>query len=199
MARWPIKPGGGLNPQSTATVRVVLGVRGVCGGSSLSSLRSAWRWIQIIELDRQLRPTAKQASQIEKTMMIGDGTEDEEKWLAAGIAGLQQNAFYMHRALVTVPNFVPCNLKFPIPPPLMWNSGENPNFPGVETPLDFCFWIQCLSQDSNNLRDALKYSAQMLSELRTSKLSPHKYYALCEFPFLLCLRSGLFAVVSFRH
>ncbi|XP_065856100.1 vacuolar protein sorting-associated protein 35A-like [Euphorbia lathyris] len=63
--------------------------------------------------------------------MIADGVEDEEKWLAAGIAGLQQNAFYMHRAL-----------------------------------------------DSNNLRDALKYSAQMLSELRTSKLSPHKYYEL---------------------
>ncbi|GKV41426.1 hypothetical protein SLEP1_g48963 [Rubroshorea leprosula] len=63
--------------------------------------------------------------------MMAEGVEDEEKWLAAGIAGLQQNAFYMHRAL-----------------------------------------------DSNNLRDALKYSAQMLSELRTSKLSPHKYYAL---------------------
>ncbi|KAH1163442.1 hypothetical protein AAZX31_01G151500 [Glycine max] len=63
--------------------------------------------------------------------MMLDGTEDEEKFLAAGIAGLQQNSFYMHRAL-----------------------------------------------DSNNLRDALKYSAQMLSELRTSKLSPHKYYEL---------------------
>ncbi|KAK4583915.1 hypothetical protein RGQ29_021867 [Quercus rubra] len=63
--------------------------------------------------------------------MISGVAEDEEKWLAAGIAGLQQNAFYMHRAL-----------------------------------------------DSNNLRDALKYSAQMLSELRTSKLSPHKYYEL---------------------
>ncbi|XP_026396354.1 vacuolar protein sorting-associated protein 35B-like [Papaver somniferum] len=63
--------------------------------------------------------------------MIGDGIEDEEKWLSEGIAGLQQNAFYMHRAL-----------------------------------------------DSNNLRDALKYSAQMLSELRTSRLSPHKYYEL---------------------
>ncbi|KAH9617263.1 hypothetical protein KSS87_006889 [Heliosperma pusillum] len=63
--------------------------------------------------------------------MIADGVEDEEKYLSAGIAGLQQNAFYMHRAL-----------------------------------------------DSNNLKDALKYSAQMLSELRTSKLSPHKYYAL---------------------
>lgn len=32
--------------------------------------------------------------------MMADGHEDEEKWLAAGIAGLQQNAFYMHRALV---------------------------------------------------------------------------------------------------
>ncbi|KAL6207567.1 hypothetical protein ACLB2K_018524 [Fragaria x ananassa] len=32
--------------------------------------------------------------------------------------------------------------------------------------------------DANNLRDALKYSAQMLSELRTSRLSPHKYYEL---------------------
>ncbi|XP_019177439.1 PREDICTED: vacuolar protein sorting-associated protein 35A-like [Ipomoea nil] len=63
--------------------------------------------------------------------MITGGVEDEDKWLAAGITGLQQNAFYMHRAL-----------------------------------------------DSNNLKDALKYSAQMLSELRTSKLSPHKYYEL---------------------
>ncbi|KAF9622840.1 hypothetical protein IFM89_034075 [Coptis chinensis] len=63
--------------------------------------------------------------------MVSEGIEDEEKWLAEGIAGLQHNAFYMHRAL-----------------------------------------------DSNNLRDALKYSAQMLSELRTSRLSPHKYYEL---------------------
>ncbi|XP_055826058.1 vacuolar protein sorting-associated protein 35A-like [Solanum dulcamara] len=63
--------------------------------------------------------------------MIPNGVEDEEKFLAAGIAGLQQNAFHMHRAL-----------------------------------------------DSNNLKDALKYSAQMLSELRTSRLSPHKYYEL---------------------
>ncbi|CAN4116734.1 unnamed protein product [Withania somnifera] len=63
--------------------------------------------------------------------MIPNGVEDEEKFLSAGIAGLQQNAFYMHRAL-----------------------------------------------DSNNLKDALKYSAQMLSELRTSRLSPHKYYEL---------------------
>ncbi|KAK2982274.1 hypothetical protein RJ640_020826 [Escallonia rubra] len=73
--------------------------------------------------------------------MISDGIEDEEKWLAEGIAGIQHNAFYMHRAL-----------------------------------------------DSNNLREALKYSAQLLSELRTSRLSPHKYYDLCKnsVPYLLC-------------
>ncbi|KAK3231864.1 hypothetical protein Dsin_003745 [Dipteronia sinensis] len=63
--------------------------------------------------------------------MLLNGAEDEDKWLAEGIASVQHNAFYMHRAL-----------------------------------------------DSNNLREALKYSAQLLSELRTSKLSPHKYYDL---------------------
>lgn len=35
--------------------------------------------------------------------MIHEGVEDEDKWLTAGIAGLQQNAFYMHRALVSFP------------------------------------------------------------------------------------------------
>ncbi|XP_048603673.1 vacuolar protein sorting-associated protein 35B isoform X7 [Brassica napus] len=59
------------------------------------------------------------------------GVEDEEKWLAEGIAGIQHNAFFMHRAL-----------------------------------------------DANNLREVLKYSALMLSELRTSNLSPQKYYDL---------------------
>lgn len=63
--------------------------------------------------------------------MVLERPEDEEKWLAEGIAAIQQNAFYMHRAL-----------------------------------------------DANNLREALKYSALMLSELRTSNLSPHKYYDL---------------------
>ncbi|KAG6537854.1 hypothetical protein ZIOFF_002957 [Zingiber officinale] len=33
--------------------------------------------------------------------------------------------------------------------------------------------------DSKNLKDALKYAGEMLSELRTSSLSPHKYYDLC--------------------
>lgn len=33
-------------------------------------------------------------------MIAADGIEDEEKWLAEGIAGIQHNAFYLHRALV---------------------------------------------------------------------------------------------------
>jgi hypothetical protein len=36
----------------------------------------------------------------------------------------------------------------------------------------------CDAQDENNLREALKHSAAMLGELRTSLLSPQKYYAL---------------------
>ena len=35
----------------------------------------------------------------ERDMMI-NGIEDEDKWLAEGIAAIQHNAFYMHRALV---------------------------------------------------------------------------------------------------
>ncbi|CAI0435156.1 unnamed protein product, partial [Linum tenue] len=93
-------------------------------------------YFSISPLDPNQKSSAPlQQSQIEReegrrTMLLG-GIEDEEKWLAEGIASVQQNALFMHRAL-----------------------------------------------DANNLRDALKYSAQMLSELRTSKLSPHKYYEL---------------------
>ena len=36
------------------------------------------------------------------------------------------------------------------------------------------------SLDSNNLRDALKYSSTMLAELKTSKLSPRNYFNLCK-------------------
>ncbi|GMN35830.1 hypothetical protein TIFTF001_005562 [Ficus carica] len=64
-------------------------------------------------------------------MIFSNGIDDDEKWLAEGIAGIQHHAFYLHRAL-----------------------------------------------DANNLREALKFSTLMLSELRTSKLSPHKYYEL---------------------
>lgn len=111
-------------------------------------------------------------------MMI-DGTEDEEKFLAAGIAGLQQNSFYMHRALVTPPlnpnRFLSSSI------PLAIHDYRNYRFAFEFQLIWIRFHFPIRFQDSNNLRDALKYSAQMLSELRTSKLSPHKYYELCEF------------------
>ncbi|KAJ9165947.1 hypothetical protein P3X46_020758 [Hevea brasiliensis] len=84
--------------------------------------------------------------------MILGGIEDEDKWLAEGIAAIQHNAFYMHRAL-----------------------------------------------DANNLREALKYSAQMLSELRTSKLSPHKYYELYMRAFDELRRLEIFFKDESRH
>ncbi|KAI4336762.1 hypothetical protein L6164_015248 [Bauhinia variegata] len=84
--------------------------------------------------------------------MISDGIEDEEKWLAEGIAGIQLNAFYLHRSL-----------------------------------------------DDNNLREVLKFSAQMLSELRTSKLSPHKYYELYMRAFDELRRLEMFFKDESRH
>ncbi|CAO2833808.1 unnamed protein product [Amaranthus hypochondriacus] len=84
--------------------------------------------------------------------MILNGIEDEEKWLAEGVAGVQQNAFYMLRAV-----------------------------------------------DSDNLREALKYSAQMLSELRTSNLSPHKYFELYMRAFDELRKLELFFKDESRH
>lgn len=84
--------------------------------------------------------------------MIAKDFNDEEKWLAEGIASIQHNAFFMHRAL-----------------------------------------------DDNNLRDSLKYSAQMLSELRTSRLSPHKYYELYMRAFDELRRLEMFFKDESRH
>ncbi|KAI4339940.1 hypothetical protein MLD38_024823 [Melastoma candidum] len=79
-------------------------------------------------------------------------TDDEDRWLAEGIAGIQQHAFYLHRAL-----------------------------------------------DANNLREVLKFSAQMLSELRTSKLSPHRYYELYMRAFDELKRLEMFFQDEKRH
>ncbi|KAK2398314.1 vacuolar protein sorting-associated protein 35B [Trifolium repens] len=84
--------------------------------------------------------------------MIANDFHDEDKWLAEGIAAIQHNAFFMHRAL-----------------------------------------------DDNNLRDSLKYSAQMLSELRTSRLSPHKYYELYMRAFDELRRLEIFFKDESRH
>lgn len=81
-----------------------------------------------------------------------DGVEDEEKWLAAGIAGLQQNAFYMHRALVSnICLFLgkKTSGKSKIKPNMMNLHGEtlimvavNLNFSGLEQS-ERCFKIFC--------------------------------------------------------
>ncbi|XP_028950058.1 vacuolar protein sorting-associated protein 35B isoform X1 [Malus domestica] len=53
--------------------------------------------------------------------------------------------------------------------------------------------------DANNLRDALKFSALMLSELRTSRLSPHKYYDLYMRAFDELRRLEMFFKDESRH
>ncbi len=46
------------------------------------------------------------------------------------------------------------------------------------------------SQDNDKLMDALKSASTMLSELRTSLLSPKSYYELCILSLLLLLLSS---------
>ncbi|KAJ6306303.1 hypothetical protein OIU78_021591 [Salix suchowensis] len=122
--------------------------------NNLSVTKLSWKSIilfyDLINInDKILLPDPKRNHREE---MILSGMEDEDKWLAEGIAGIQHNAFYMHRAL-----------------------------------------------DANNLRDALKCSALMLSELRTSKLSPHKYYDLYMRAFDELRRLEIFFKDESRH
>lgn len=51
-------------------------------------------------------------------------------------------------------------------------------------PFFFSFLILCFpsrNKDQENLTEALKHAASMISELRTSLLSPKNYYDLCEY------------------
>ena len=61
-------------------------------------------------------------------MLPDGGADDEERWLAEGIAGVQQNAFYMHRALVSAP--------------------RNPT-PYLPPPPNCCFLPRCVLQPCN--------------------------------------------------
>ncbi|CAI7819063.1 unnamed protein product, partial [Closterium sp. NIES-53] len=64
------------------------------------------------------------------------------------------------------------------PPYPITTNRRLPSHPMLSSPPLRSFTCVTYSQDSGNLREALKYSAQMLSELRTSKLAPQKYYEL---------------------
>jgi hypothetical protein len=52
-------------------------------------------------------------------MLPDGGADDEERWLAEGIAGVQQNAFYMHRALVSPRGTLTPHV-LPIPASSVW-------------------------------------------------------------------------------
>ncbi|KAL0683542.1 hypothetical protein Bca4012_050390 [Brassica carinata] len=49
--------------------------------------------------EKKTGDTGREEEEEEETRRLR-GVEDEEKWLAEGIAGIQHNAFFMHRALV---------------------------------------------------------------------------------------------------
>lgn len=56
----------------------------------------------------------------------------------------------------------------------------------------------CWAQEEENLREALRFSAAMLSELRTSQLSPQKYYELYMLAFDQLVNLEVGATVALR-
>ena len=91
--------------------------------------------------------------------------ESQAKWLQDGSNLVKRNAFFMKRALVKPELSTAC---------LTSNS------------IVYCYKQRELSlhrtdaslQDEDNLREALRFSAAMLGELRTSLLTPQKYFEL---------------------
>ena len=73
---------------------------------------------------------------------------------------VKQQAFFMKRAMVCVWSFV-CRPRT---------------------------LINRIAQDNNDLKQALKFSSEMLRELRTALLTPKNYYELCEPPLPLSIR-----------
>ena len=80
--------------------------------------------------------------------------QEQQKWLDEASTSVKRNAFFMKKALV-------CLI-------LMWANSVH-----CSTSI-----LSGLLQDEDNLREALRYSAAMLGELRTSQLTPQKYFEL---------------------
>lgn len=83
--------------------------------------------------------------------------EEQDKFLKEASNSVKKNAYYMKKAMVRT---------------AVQGQARAPTTAGgfSHAPL--------LLQDEDNLREALRYSAGMLGELRTSYLSPQKYYEL---------------------
>ena len=81
--------------------------------------------------------------------------EDQDKLLSEALVQVKKNAFEMKTCLVSVLILA------------------------VIVSLSNHSMCVCVLQDNNRLMDALKFASTMLSELRTSLLSPKSYYELC--------------------
>lgn len=82
--------------------------------------------------------------------------EEQDKFLKEASQSVKKNAYFMRKAMVRCSGCEQQTLT-------LWSEFNNNRLP---------------LQDEDNLREALRYSAAMLGELRTSFLSPQKYYEL---------------------
>lgn len=87
--------------------------------------------------------------------------DEQERILTEARNGCKRSAFQMRKAIVSVDFCSRCDHCLNNPPA----ADED--------------WISFThQQDEDNMREALKFSSAMLGELRTSQLSPQKYYEL---------------------
>ena len=92
--------------------------------------------------------------------------EEPGRWLQDAGNSVKRHSFYMKKALVRKKACVLHTARGQSHATESGSTQESAK-PGV-----------CLPQDEDNLREALRYSAAMLGELRTSLLTPQPYYEL---------------------
>jgi hypothetical protein len=84
----------------------------------------------------------------------------QQRFLKEAQNSVKKNAYFMRKAMVSA--WVPVSISISSSPTVCCAEHN----------------VCCCLQDEDNLREALRYSAAMLGELRTSYLSPQKYYEL---------------------
>lgn len=94
-------------------------------------------------------------------MTAATSQEDQEKLLDEAIQVVKSQSFQMKRCLVGVDPYRKYHLSF------------------VFVFFSLLPILNSQMQDKTKLMDGLKHASNMLSELRTSMLSPKSYYELC--------------------
>jgi len=122
----------------------------------------------------------------------GYAQDEQDLWIAQASKNVKKCAFYMHKAIVSM--IQGCSIFFArkhtlrcqfspscfLPTEMSTLYSPSPRMLSTARLLTIPFPIllKLLIQDEDNMQEALRHSAALLGELRTSLLGPQKYYEL---------------------